>query len=62
MLQEIGATLRYPKVRKRIASSDEELDRYVQALRFMADVVDPAGATVSVHQPNSPRAIFPELC
>jgi len=48
MLEEIGAALRYPKVRKRIALSDEELDRYVQALRFIADVVDPAGATVSV--------------
>jgi uncharacterized protein len=48
MLEEIGAALRYPKVRKRIALSDDELDRYVQALRFIADVVDPAGATVSV--------------
>jgi uncharacterized protein len=48
MLEEIGAALRYPKVRTRIALSDDELDRYVQALRFIADVVDPAGATVSV--------------
>jgi putative PIN family toxin of toxin-antitoxin system len=48
MLEEIGAALHYPKVRKRIALPDEELDRYVQALRFMADVVDPASATVSV--------------
>jgi putative PIN family toxin of toxin-antitoxin system len=48
MLQEIGTALRYPKVRKRIALSDEELDRYVQALRFMADVVEPAGVAVSV--------------
>ena len=48
ILEEIGAALHYPKVRKRIALSDEELDRYVQALRFMADVVDPAGASVSV--------------
>jgi uncharacterized protein len=48
VLEEIGAALRYPKVRKRIALSDEELDRYVQALRFIADVVDPAGETVSV--------------
>jgi len=48
MLEEIGAALHYPKVRKRIALSDEELNRYVQALRFLADVVDPSGATVSV--------------
>ena len=48
MREEIGAALRYPRVRKRIALSDEELDRYVQALRFIADVVDPAGAPVMV--------------
>jgi uncharacterized protein len=48
MLEEIGAVLRYPEVRKHIALSDEELGRYVQALRFIADVVDLAGATVSV--------------
>jgi uncharacterized protein len=48
MLEEIGTALRYPKVRKRIALSDDELDRFVQALRFIADVVEPAGATISV--------------
>lgn len=48
MLEEIGAALHYPKVRKRIALSDMELDRCMQALRFIADVVDPSGATVSV--------------
>ena len=48
ILEEIGSALHYPKVRKRIALSDEELDRYVQALRYVADVVDPAGAAVEV--------------
>jgi putative PIN family toxin of toxin-antitoxin system len=48
MLEEIGAELRYPKVRKRIALSDDELDRYVQGLHFMADVIAPAAATASV--------------
>jgi putative PIN family toxin of toxin-antitoxin system len=48
MLEEVAAALHYPKVRRRIALSNEELDRYVQALRFMADVVDPSGAGVSV--------------
>ena len=43
MLEEIFAALRYTKVRTRIALSDNELDRYVQALRFVADVIDPAG-------------------
>jgi putative PIN family toxin of toxin-antitoxin system len=48
ILEEIGEALRYPKVRKRITLSDDELDRYVQALRFTADVVNPAGAVVQV--------------
>jgi uncharacterized protein len=48
MLEEVASALHYPKVRRRIALSNEELDRYVQALRFMADVVDPSGADVSV--------------
>jgi len=48
MLVEIGTALHYPNVRKRIALSDDQLDRYVQALRFAADVVDPAGVTVQV--------------
>jgi putative PIN family toxin of toxin-antitoxin system len=48
ILEEIGTALRYPKVRKRIALSDDELDRYVQALRYMADVVDPAGVLAPV--------------
>jgi len=48
IVEEISAALRYPKVRKRIALSDDELDRYVQALRFMADMVDPASVVVEV--------------
>lgn len=48
MLEEIRAALHYPKVRKRIALSDEDLERFVQALRFTADVVDPANVAVEV--------------
>src|SRR5436190_20493282 len=48
ILEEISAALRYPKVRKRIALSDNELNRYVQALRFMADMVDPTSVAVQV--------------
>lgn len=48
IVDEISAALRYPKVRKRIALSDDELERYVQALRFMADMVDPASVVVQV--------------
>lgn len=48
ILQEISTALYYPKVRKRIAVSDGDLDRYVQALRFMADVIDHPGVVVHV--------------
>lgn len=48
ILEEIAAALHYPKVRKRIALSDEDLDRYVQTLQFMAEIVDPAGVAASV--------------
>jgi uncharacterized protein len=48
IVEEISAALRYPKVRERIALSDDELDRYVQALRLMADTVDPSRVVVQV--------------
>ena len=48
ILEEISTALHYPKVRKRIALSDEDLHRYVQALRFTADIVDPANVAVQV--------------
>jgi len=46
ILEEVSAALRHSQARKRIALSDEELDRYVQAPRYMADVIDPAGVVV----------------
>lgn len=61
MLEEISAALRYPKVRKRIKQSDDELDRYVQALRFMADIVDPASAVVQVPGDRSDDVILATL-
>ena len=48
ILEEISTALRYPKIRKRVLLSDEELDRYIQALRYVADVVDPAGVVAEV--------------
>ena len=61
ILVEIGAALRYPKVRMRIALSDEELDRYVQALRYMADVTDPAGIVVDVPGDSDDEVILATL-
>lgn len=59
--EEISAALRYPKVRKRIALSDDELDRYVQALRFVADIVDPAGVVVQVPDDRNDDVILATL-
>jgi putative PIN family toxin of toxin-antitoxin system len=61
ILEEIGDALRYAKVRKRIALSDDELDRYVQALRFTADVVDIAGVAAQVPGDRDDDAILATL-
>ena len=61
IVQEIGAALHYPKVRKRIALSDNELDRYVQALRFVADIVDPTGVVVQVPDDRDDDVILATL-
>jgi putative PIN family toxin of toxin-antitoxin system len=61
IVEEISAALRYPKVRKRIALSDDELDRYVQALRFVADIVDPAGVVVQVPHDRDDDVILATL-
>ena len=61
MLEDISAALRYPKVRKRVALSDNELDRYVQALRFVADVIDPAGVAVQVPKDRDDDVILATL-
>jgi putative PIN family toxin of toxin-antitoxin system len=61
IVEEISAALRYPKVRSRIALSDDELDRYVQALRFVADMVDPAGVVVQVLDDRNDDVILATL-
>lgn len=61
IVEEISAALRYPKVRERIALSDDELDRYVQALRFMADMVDPSRVVVQVPGDRNDNVILATL-
>lgn len=61
ILEEIGTALRYPKVRKRIGLSDEELDRYVQVLRYMVDVVDPTGVLVKLPGDKDDEGILATL-
>ena len=61
IVAEISAALRYPKVRSRIALSDDELDRHVQALRFVADMVDPARVVVEVPNDRNDDVILATL-
>ena len=44
-----------------IALSDNELNRYVQALRFVADVIDPAGVAVQVPKDRDDDVILATL-
>ena len=48
MLEEISLALRYPKVRARIPLTDAQLDHFVQALRFLTEIVDSSEVTVQV--------------
>ena len=61
ILEEISTALRYPKIRKRVLLSDEELDRYIQALRYVADVVDPAGVVAEVPGDKADEVILATL-
>jgi uncharacterized protein len=40
ILEEVGRALRYPKVRKRIAASDQELDLWLASLEIIAVPVE----------------------
>jgi len=40
MLVEIARVLAYPKIRKRIAWSDDDIEHFITLLRFRAEVVD----------------------
>jgi putative PIN family toxin of toxin-antitoxin system len=39
ILLELRASLRYPRVRRRLSASEDDLDLWVEALRLVADVV-----------------------
>jgi len=40
MFTEIARVLAYPKIRKRIAWTDEDIDHFIALLRFRAEIVD----------------------
>jgi len=48
LLDEIGRVLSYPKIRRRLRWSQDEIARFLLLLRFKADVVDIAGEKTSV--------------
>jgi len=48
LLDEIGRVLSYPKIRRRLRWSQDEIARFLLLLRFKADVVDITGEKASV--------------
>jgi len=48
MLQELRLALHYRRIRTRIPLSDEELERYLAELRYIAEIVDISGTTARV--------------
>jgi len=48
MLIELTRVLAYPKIRKRIAWSDEEIDHFITLLRFKATIVSIEGVDAPV--------------
>jgi putative PIN family toxin of toxin-antitoxin system len=48
ILEEIGAVLNYPKIRKRINWNEDTVNRYLTLLRFEAEIVDLQGTQVNV--------------
>jgi putative PIN family toxin of toxin-antitoxin system len=47
-LAELRLALQYRRVRPRIPLTDTELERYLSELRYIGEVVDPAGTTARV--------------
>ena len=48
MLDEIGAVLGYPKIRKRISWDEDTITRYLILLRFEAEIADIQGTQANV--------------
>jgi len=61
ILEEVRVSLFYPKVRKRIALPDGELDRFIDILRYIAELVDPAGQDAHVPGDTDDDAILATL-
>ena len=48
LIQELRLALHYRRVRPRIPISDEELERYLAELHYIAEIVDIGGSAASV--------------
>ena len=48
LLQELRLALQYRRIRPRIALSDEELERFLAELRYVAEMVDISGSRAQV--------------
>jgi uncharacterized protein len=48
LIDELSRAMAYPKVRRRIQLSDEELERFVTELRFLVHIVDASTVAASV--------------
>jgi len=48
MLTEVSRVLAYPKIRKRIAWTDVEIEHFISLLRFHAEIVDIEGVDAVV--------------
>jgi putative PIN family toxin of toxin-antitoxin system len=53
MLDEIGAVLNYPKIRKRIGWDEDTISRYLTLLRFEAEIADVQG--IQAHVPRDAK-------
>ena len=48
LMAELSEAITYPKIRRRVARSDEELAAFYTTIRLMAEVVDPEDVETSV--------------
>jgi putative PIN family toxin of toxin-antitoxin system len=58
MLQELRLALQYRRVRPRIPLSDEELERYLAELHYIAEIVDTSGTSARVPRDRRDDMVF----
>jgi len=61
MLAEIARVLAYPKIRKRIGWSDEEIEHFVSLLRFQAEVINIDGIDAVVPRDADDASVLAAL-